>query len=100
MDCKNGRLRGAGAQQKAVPLCRAAIGVLAKSCRERTNLAMQRLRYMRQWIRRRRIRRWTQEITLAIILTVAAAVFIMAAVLRGDGGPHAPYATARKPATD
>jgi hypothetical protein len=83
-----------------VPFCRAAIGALEKRRRERTNLAMQRLRYLREWIRRRRIKRWVREITLAVVLTIAAAVFIVVAVVRGDSGQNAPYATARKPASN
>jgi hypothetical protein len=45
------------------------------------------------------LRRWAREITLALLLTIAAAAFITAAFLRGDGSPYsAPtYETARKP---
>jgi hypothetical protein len=49
----------------------------------------------------RRMRRWAREIALAVILTIAAAAFITAAWLRGNGVPHAtPIETARKPATN
>ncbi len=43
--------------------------------------------------------RWAREIVLALLLTIAAAAFITAALLRGDGAPHyAPaFETARTP---
>lgn len=43
--------------------------------------------------------RWAREIVLALILTIAAAAFITAAFLRGDGAPYdaRKYETARKP---
>ena len=48
--------------------------------------------------RQRRVRRWAREIVLAAILTVAAAAFIAAALLRGNGDPQdaPPFETARK----
>jgi hypothetical protein len=51
--------------------------------------------------RQRRVRRWVREILLAVVLTVAAAVFIAVALLRGGANPQdAPsFETARKPAT-
>jgi hypothetical protein len=47
------------------------------------------------------VRRWAREIVLALVLTVAAAAFITAALLRGNGGPQGapPVETARKPVT-
>jgi hypothetical protein len=47
-----------------------------------------------------RARRWAREIALAVALTVAAAAFITAALLRGDGKPAPAFETARKPATN
>jgi hypothetical protein len=49
-----------------------------------------------------RARRWMREIALAVLLTVAAAAFIMVAFLRGNGTPQgAPlFETARKHASD
>ena len=49
----------------------------------------------------RRARRWAREIVLAVMLTIAAAAFITAALLRGNGAlPGAPpFETARKPVT-
>jgi hypothetical protein len=60
---------------------------------------MTRIRYMREWLRRRGLRRWYKEIALAVVLTVAALAFMAAALLRGqDVQPDdLPYATARKP---
>ena len=48
----------------------------------------------------RRAWRWAREIAIAVLLTVAAAGFITAALLRGNGAPHSPpsFETARKPA--
>jgi hypothetical protein len=48
---------------------------------------------------RRRARRWAREIALAVLLTIAAAVFITAAWWRGNGLPQATqsFETARKP---
>jgi len=49
----------------------------------------------------RRARRWVREVVLAVMLTIAAAAFITAALLRGNGAPQGapPFETARKPAT-
>ena len=46
-----------------------------------------------------RARRWAREITLAVLLTIAAAAFITAALLRSNGTPQGgpPFETARKP---
>jgi hypothetical protein len=51
--------------------------------------------------RQRRARRWAREIALAVLLTVAAAAFITAALLRGSGAPQGvpSFETARKPVT-
>jgi hypothetical protein len=48
----------------------------------------------------RRARRWVREIAIAVLLTVAAAAFITAALMRGNGAPGTTpsYETARKPA--
>jgi len=44
--------------------------------------------------------RWAREITIAVLLTVAAAGFITAALLRGNGASQGSpsFETARKPA--
>jgi hypothetical protein len=46
-----------------------------------------------------RARRWAREIAIAVALTIAAAAFITAALLRGNGAPGTTptYETARKP---
>ena len=43
--------------------------------------------------------RWAREIAIAVLLTVAAAGFIAAALVRGSGGSQTPasFETARKP---
>ena len=53
-----------------------------------------------RWVRSR-VRRRAKEIALALLLTIAAAAFITAALLRGNGSPDgAPsFETARKPPT-
>jgi|GEM_PF-5736422 len=44
-----------------------------------------------------RARRWAREIVLAALLTVAAAIFITVALLRGDSKPDGlPFDTARQ----
>ena len=51
-------------------------------------------------VHQRRARRWVREIAIAVLLTVAAAAFITAALLRGNSAPGVSpsYETARKPA--
>ena len=46
-----------------------------------------------------RARRWVREIAIAVVLTIAAAAFITAALVRGSGAPESTpsYETARKP---
>jgi hypothetical protein len=53
-----------------------------------------------RWVRSR-VRRRAKEIALALLLTIAAAAFITAALLRGNGAPDGapPFETARKPPT-
>jgi hypothetical protein len=48
----------------------------------------------------RRARRWVREMVIAVLLTVAAAAFITAALLRGNSAPGMTpsYEAARKPA--
>jgi hypothetical protein len=57
------------------------------------------LRVLRRWITRFRAQRWSREALLAVALTLAAAVFI-AAALTGRDVPsenEAPLANAHKP---
>jgi hypothetical protein len=64
---------------------------------------------LREWIAWLGARRWRKEILLAIVLTIAAAVFLTSALMGGDGDgdgplkvqvhePDAPVSTAHKPA--
>jgi hypothetical protein len=65
---------------------------------------MERLNSLRIWIAWLGARRWRKEILLAIVLTIAAAVFLASALMGGDGPvevdapqPDAPVSTAHKP---
>jgi hypothetical protein len=92
----------AGKRVLAQTLCRSVARLLVpwqNDAASALSPGMQRLRYIREWIRRRRIKRWVREITLAVVLTVAAAAFIAVAVWRGPQA-DVPYATARKPANN
>jgi hypothetical protein len=85
-----------------VPICRAAFGALESlSCGE-LYFVMERRPIAGEHTPQRRVRRWAREIALAALLTIAAAAFITAAWLRGNGMPHAatPIETARKPASN
>jgi hypothetical protein len=56
------------------------------------------LRVVSGWIARLRSQRWSKEILLAIGLTLAAAIFIAAALMgqEGHGQSDPPYAAADK----
>jgi len=57
------------------------------------------LRVLRGWIARFGAQRWSKEVLLATVLTLAAAAFIAAALV-GRGGPvqdKPPYVAADKP---
>jgi hypothetical protein len=50
---------------------------------------------------RRSVRRWARELLLAVLLTIAAAAFITAALLRDASQQSGPaFETARKPPTN
>jgi hypothetical protein len=53
----------------------------------------------RRLIAGERKRRARREIVLAVALTIAAAIFISVALLRGDGTPQPAFETARKPSS-
>ena len=82
-----------------MPICRAAFGALEKLICGALYSAMEKHSGMgpapshRAW-------RWVQEIAIAVLLTLAAAGFIAAALLHGNGvSKSAPsFETARKPA--
>jgi hypothetical protein len=44
----------------------------------------------------RQVRRWAREVVLAVLLTLAAATFILAALLRGSPDVSPSFETARK----
>jgi hypothetical protein len=85
-----------------VPICRAAFGALEKHNFLAPYPAMARDPRGFEQREQRRVRRWVREIALAVVLTVAAATFIVVALLRDNGAPQgAPqFETARKPLTD
>jgi hypothetical protein len=81
-----------------VPICRAAFGALEKLCCLALYSAMERNPIAHEPRAQGRARRWAKEIALAALLTIAAAAFITAALLRSNGAPSAPpFETARKP---
>jgi hypothetical protein len=84
----------------AVPICRAAFGALEKLLCAPLYLAMEKHSNIGEHAHQRRARRWVREIVIAVLLTVAAAAFITAALMRGNGAPGTTpsYETARKPA--
>jgi len=58
---------------------------------------MATLRVLRAWIARFGAQRWSKEALLAVALTLAAAVFMAAAIMGRDFEGKAPYAAADKP---
>jgi hypothetical protein len=56
------------------------------------------LRVVSGWIARFRAQRWSKEILLAVVLTLAAAIFIAAALMGQEAHVQAepPYAAAGK----
>jgi hypothetical protein len=63
-------------------------------------LAMEKRRVLRERLSQLRAQRWSREVLLAALLTLAAAVFIATAMVgrEGSGPDKAPLETARKPA--
>jgi uncharacterized membrane protein YfcA len=76
----------------SVPFCRAANGTLAGRARRVSLFAMAILRVVSGWVARFRAQRWSREILLAIVLTLAAAAFIGAALMG-----HEPHGEAKPP---
>ena len=83
-----------GIAQKSVPFCRAANGALAARPLWVSLWAMAILRVVSAWIARLRAQRWSNEVLLAVGLTLAAAAFIAAAMWSQDAQvrDRAPYA--------
>jgi len=81
-----------------VPICRAAFGALEKPLCGALYFAMEKHSGMGEPASSRRAWRWAREIAIAVLLTLAAAGFITAALVRGNSGSHPPsFETARKP---
>ncbi|HUC45791.1 MAG TPA: hypothetical protein VMR94_04480 [Hyphomicrobiaceae bacterium] len=81
-----------------MPICRAAFGALEKLLCGALYFAMEKHSGMGEPASSRRAWRWAREIAIAVLLTLAAAGFITAALVRGNSGSHPPsFETARKP---
>jgi hypothetical protein len=85
---------GAEAPADPVPFCRAANGALAAGLLRVSLWAMAILHVVSAWIARFRAQRWSKEVLLAVVLTLAAAAFIVAAMSSQDAHvqDRAPYA--------
>jgi len=83
-----------------VPICRAAFGALEKRPCGALYCAMAKRSGIDATAHPHRAWRWAREIAIAVLLTVAAAGFIAAALLRGNGASQSSpvFETARKPA--
>lgn len=79
-----------------MPFCRAANGTLAARPHMVCLWAMASLRVVSGWIARFRAQRWSKEVLLAVILTLAAAGFIAAAFVGQESHLRSkpPYAAA------
>jgi hypothetical protein len=65
---------------------------------ERLYLVMEKRPSLNELIARFRAQPWSREVLLAALLTIAAVVFIAAAIVgRDDSGPAVPVETARQP---
>ena len=81
-----------------MPICRAAFGALEKLLCGALYFAMEKHSGMDEPASSPRAWRWAREIAIAVLLTLAAAGFITAALVRGNSGSHPPsFETARKP---
>jgi hypothetical protein len=69
-----------GIVQKSVPFCRAANGALARRPLSVSLCAMAMHRVVSRWIVRLRAQRRGKDVWLAIALTLAAVIFIAAAM--------------------
>jgi len=80
-----------------VPFCRAAKGALAQHWCQRLYLAMEKRSILRRRLIRLRAQRWSREALLAVILTIAAVVFIATAMVGKDSPDEGKEAVARTP---
>ena len=78
------RAAGRGGRANSVPFCRAANSALATRARSVCLWAMAILRVVSGLVARFRAQRRSREALLAIALTLAAAVFIAAALMGED----------------
>ena len=72
-----------------MPFCRAAKGALAKSGCQGLYLAMKRWPALRKRLIKLRAQRWSREVLLAALLTIAAVAFIAAAMVSTDQSDQA-----------
>ena len=72
-----------------VPFCRAAKGALAKPGCQRLYLAMEKRPALRKRLVKLRAQRWSREVLLAALLTIAAVAFIAAAMVSTDQSDQA-----------
>lgn len=70
--------------KRSVPFCRAANGALARRRAALSLYAMTMHRVVSRWIIRLRAQRRSREVLLAVAITIAAVVFIAAAIGRAD----------------
>ena len=71
-----------------MPFCRAAKGALANTHCQRLYLAMEKRPNLSELLAKLRAQPWRREAVLAALLTIAAMVFIAAAMLGGDISQH------------
>lgn len=58
---------------------------------------MEKRPFLREHVARLRAQRWTKEVLLAVLLTIAALAFIATAMVGRGGQDEAPVETARTP---
>ena len=83
--------------RKLCALRRAAKGALAQHWCQRLYLAMEKRSILRRRLIRLRAQRWSREALLAVILTIAAVVFIATAMVGKDLPGEGKEAVARTP---
>ena len=66
-------------------------------CCRRLYLAMEKRPILRERLTKLRAQRWSREALLAVILTIAAVVFIATAMIGRDASDKTPVETARTP---
>jgi hypothetical protein len=79
-----------------VPICRAAFRALELVRRDALLPRMEKVSERRRQNSPPNLRRWTREIALAVLLTIAAVTVISVAWWRGDGANQGVLPLARK----